>query len=116
MKTMPDKYINASRLIRRLEYVRKSELAELVGNPIYAGTTAEVRMYQIYDNMIGLLKNEPGEDVVPAKPLGWPVCQQCGRPMVDCGEKKVGADRWKQYSCKDCYNQNVARKVANNDA
>lgn len=38
MKIMPDKYINASRLIRKLEYVRKSGLAELVGNPTYAGT------------------------------------------------------------------------------
>lgn len=111
MKTMPDKYINASRLIRKLEYVRKRGLAELVGNPTYAGTAAEVRMYQIYDGMIDLLKNEPGEDVVPVKPLGWPVCQQCGRPMVYCGEKKIGTDRWKQYSCKDCYNQNVSRKA-----
>ena len=111
MKTMPDKYINASRLIRKLEYVRKSGLAELVGNPTYAGTAAEVRMYQIYDGMISLLKNEPGEDVAQVKPLGWPVCQQCGRPMVYCGEKKIGADRWKQYSCKYCYNQNVSRKA-----
>lgn len=70
MKTMPDKYINASRLIRKLEYVRKSGLAELVGNPTYAGTAAEVRMYQIYDGMIDLLKKRAERRCCPGKTTG----------------------------------------------
>ena len=45
----------------------------------------------------------------------WPICQNCGKPMVYCGEERIGKNVWKLYGCKNCYNQNVARKVENND-
>lgn len=51
----------------------------------------------------------------PCPAPNWPICQNCGKPMVYCGEEKIGDVIWKRYSCKDCYNQNVARKVTNNN-
>ena len=43
--------------------------------------------------------------------MGWPVCQQCGRPMVYAGSEKLCGDTYAHYSCPVCYNQSCSRKM-----
>lgn len=76
----------------------------------------ELKTKHILGEIISVLEEEPAADVVPCPAPNWPICQNCGKPMVYCGEEKTGDIVWKRYSCKDCYNQNVARRVTNNDA
>lgn len=108
---MTDKYINATKLIDKLKHVAKTDLADAVRNPLYAGTGMEVRMRDIYKSMIEILENEPAENVTPRPAPNWPICQHCGQPMVYCGEEKTDGLIWKHYSCKNCYNQSCARKI-----
>ena len=51
------------------------------------------------------------KNVVPRPAPKWPICQNCGRPMVYCGEENTDGIVWKRYSCKDCYNQFCARRM-----
>ena len=60
---------------------------------------------------LALLEKEPAANVVPRPAPKWPICQNCGRPMVYCGEENTDGIVWKRYSCKDCYNQFCARRV-----
>lgn len=107
---MADKYINATKMAERLkadcEKIKQASLPE------------NIKEYQsqLRLAMVAFLDAEPAENVVPFQIPVWPICQNCGKPMVYCGEEKTGDVVWKLYSCKDCYNQNVARKVTNNDA
>lgn len=113
---MADKYINATKLIERLKEERTHSLASEAWNPALVGTMLELKTKHILGEIISVLEEEPAADVVPCPAPNWPICQNCGKLMVYCGEEKTGDIVWKRYSCKDCYNQNVARRVTNNDA
>ena len=113
---MPDKYINATKLVYKLKHVCiNSRLADEAWNPIYAGTEMEIKVRDIYKSMIGILENEQAADVVPRPAPNWPICQHCGQPMVYCGEEKTDDIVWKHYSCKNCYNQSCARKIVDGE-
>lgn len=112
---MADKYIDATKLIERLKEERTHPTASGAWDPAYAGML-ELSTRRVLSAVISVLEKEPAADVVPRPAPNWPICQNCGKPMVYCGEERTGDVIWKRYSCKDCYNQNVARKVANNDA
>lgn len=44
--------------------------------------------------------------------LGWPVCQNCGRPMVMCQPPEILAGvKYLHYCCPVCYNQSCSRKM-----
>lgn len=44
--------------------------------------------------------------------LGWPVCQNCGRPMVMCQQPEILAGvKYLHYCCPVCYNQSCSRKM-----
>lgn len=44
--------------------------------------------------------------------LGWPVCQNCGRPMVMCQPPEILAGvKYLHYGCPVCYNQSCSRKM-----
>lgn len=44
--------------------------------------------------------------------LGWPVCQNCGRPMVMCQQPEILAGvKYLHYGCPVCYNQSCSRKM-----
>ena len=112
---MADKYINATKLIDRLKEARTHRLASEAWNPALVGTIMEISTRRVLSAVISVLEEEPAADVVPRPAPNWPICQNCGKPMVYCGEERTGDVVWKLYSCKDCYNQNVARKVTNNN-
>jgi hypothetical protein len=65
----------------------------------------------IYDGVVSVLEKEPAANVVPRPAPKWPICQNCGKPMVYCGEENTDGIVWKRYSCKDCYNQFCARRM-----
>lgn len=108
---MQDKYINATKLIERLKCEKRREVAEAASNPFSTGHAPEIRISQIYDGVVSVLEKEPAANVVPRPAPKWPICQNCGRPMVYCGEENSDGIVWKRYSCKDCYNQFCARRV-----
>lgn len=113
---MADKYINATKLIERLKEERTHSTASYPWDHAFAGTMLELSTRRVLNAVISVLEEEPAADVVPCPASNWPICQNCGKPMVYCGEERTGDVIWKRYSCKDCYNQNVARRVTNNDA
>ena len=113
---LPVKLEPATKLIERLKEERTHSLASEAWNPALVGTMLELKTKHILGEIISVLEEEPAADVVPCPAPNWPICQNCGKPMVYCGEEKTGDIVWKRYSCKDCYNQNVARRVTNNDA
>lgn len=44
--------------------------------------------------------------------LGWPVCQNCGRPMDMCQPPEILAGvKYLHYCCPVCYNQSCSRKM-----
>lgn len=108
---MQDKYINATKLIERLKCEKRREVAEAASNPFSTGPAPEIRISQIYDGVVSVLEKEPAANVVPRPAPKWPICQNCGRPMVYCGEENTDGIVWKRYSCKDCYNQFCARRM-----
>ena len=103
--------INATKLIERLKCEKRREVAEAASNPFSTGPAPEIRISQIYDGVVSVLEKEPAANVVPRPAPKWPICQNCGRPMVYCGEENTDGIVWKRYSCKDCYNQFCARRV-----
>ena len=112
---MADKYINATKLIERLKEERAHSTASAPWDFAFAGTMLEISTRRVLNAVIEVLEGEPEADVAPCPAPNWPICQNCGKPMVQCGEEKIGDVIWKRYSCKECYNQNVARKVTNNN-
>lgn len=112
---MADKYINATKLIERMKYLKTTELASCHTNPYYAGTGMQIQLAQLYDGVISVLENAPEENVVAKPAPNWPICQNCGLPMVYCGEERTGNIVWKRYSCKECFNQSCARRIENGE-
>lgn len=112
---MADKYINATKLIERLKEEKTHSTASGPWDMAFAGTMLEISTWRVLSAVISVLEEEPAANVAPCPAPNWPICQNCGKPMVYCGEEKIGDVIWKRYSCKDCYNQNVARKVTNNN-
>ena len=112
---MADKYINATKLIERLKEARTHNAASGAWDSALIGTMMEISTRQVLDAVISILEKEPEANVSPCPEPNWPVCQNCGKPMVYCGEEKTGNIIWKRYGCKDCYNQSVARKVTKSD-
>lgn len=108
---MGDKYINAMAMIARLKEERQKAEAYCLLNQQYAGSEAEVRVWQMLDAMVLQLEKEPAANVVPCKVPLVPICQNCGKPMAYCGQERIGDMTWERFGCKDCYNQNVCRKV-----
>ena len=101
---MADKYINATKMAERLkadcEKIKQASLPE------------NIKEYQrqLRLAMVAFLDAEPSENVVPFQIPAWPICQNCGKPMVYCREEKAGKATWKRYACESCYNQSVARE------
>ena len=72
---MPDKYINATKLIERLKCEKRREVAEAANNPFSTGPAPEIRISQIYDGVVSVLEKEPAANVVPRPAPKWPICQ-----------------------------------------
>lgn len=96
---------------REFEAETEREAGEAASNPFSTGPAPEIRISQIYDGVVSVLEKEPAANVVPRPAPKWPICQNCGRPMVYCGEENTDGIVWKRYSCKDCYNQFCARRM-----
>ena len=85
---MADKYINATKLIERLKEERTHSLASEAWNPALVGTMLELKTKHILGEIISVLEEEPAADVVPCPAPNWPICQNCGKPMVS---RKAGS-------------------------
>ena len=61
---------------------KRRQAAEAASNPFPTGHAPEIRISQIYDGVVSVLEKEPAANVVPRPAPKWPICQNCGRPMV----------------------------------